>query len=167
MSRKSDYRSKSAYLSVKDIPIETLRNYFNYYPESGVIERAFGQFAGPISSLSKHGYIRTDFKGFNLQAHHLAWVLHYGKWPEDCIDHIDGDKTNNRISNLRELSHRENLANNPRYRATGIPAGCKRLESGKWTCRLHINGIEITLPKKETLEEIIHIRQLVIDGIKP
>jgi len=45
------------------------------------------------------------------QNHRLAWVLYYGCWPEDQIDHISGDPEDNRITNLRVVSNTENQRN--------------------------------------------------------
>jgi hypothetical protein len=47
----------------------------------------------------------TQFK-----AHRVAWAIHYGEWPDE-IDHINGDPTDNRIENLRNVTHRENARN--------------------------------------------------------
>ena len=44
-------------------------------------------------------------------AHRIAWALHYGEWPNKSLDHIDGDRTNNRINNLREANSSQNTIN--------------------------------------------------------
>lgn len=44
-------------------------------------------------------------------AHRLAWLLHYGSWPSRHIDHINGDRADNRIANLRECDDAENQQN--------------------------------------------------------
>ena len=56
-------------------------------------------------------------------AHRLAWLLHYGKWPINEIDHIDGNPTNNVIDNLRTVSSQKNKWNS-RPRRTN-PSGMK------------------------------------------
>jgi hypothetical protein len=58
-------------------------------------------------------YLSVNNDGKLILAHRLAWYLFYGQWPEGEIDHIDRDKHNNRISNLREAKHWENLQNRP------------------------------------------------------
>jgi hypothetical protein len=54
---------------------------------------------------------RTTFFGENLYVYRLIWLMHYGHWPTAEIDHVDGDPTNNRLCNLREATHAENLQN--------------------------------------------------------
>ncbi len=54
-----------------------------------------------------------------LKAHLVAWLLHYGVWPEREVDHVDQDKTNNRIDNLRLSTGAQNKANSHKYRGYG------------------------------------------------
>jgi len=55
----------------------------------------------------KHGPIfRRDYR-----AHRVAWALHYGRWPTHSLDHVNGDPSDNRIANLRQVSALENQKN--------------------------------------------------------
>lgn len=76
-------------------------------PRSGV--RA-GSPAGNISPEGRR--IRIDRKEY--KAHRLAWLYVHGAWPAAVIDHINGDPTDNRIANLREATHQQNMANSKR-----------------------------------------------------
>lgn len=63
------------------------------------------------SSHCPQGYRRVYFKGKTLKEHRLIYALHYGVdelFNNECIDHIDGDKANNNISNLRGLTIKQN-----------------------------------------------------------
>ena len=95
--------------------LEDLKQSLDYNPETGEFRwkvaagrSGAGSLAGNVNSNGRF-YIR--FQGNLYKAHRLAWLLTYGKWPEKMIDHIDGNVSNNRISNLRDVSRSVNLQN--------------------------------------------------------
>ena len=67
-----------------------------------------GKEAGRIGS---NGYREIGIKGKGYLTHRLLWFLYYGYFPENQVDHIDGDRLNNSIKNLREVSNSCNLQN--------------------------------------------------------
>jgi hypothetical protein len=60
---------------------------------------------------SRRTYWRLHLASRDYLAHRIAWLLHYGEWPTNSIDHINGDSTDNRIANLRDCTHAQNHAN--------------------------------------------------------
>ncbi|MGJ7039187.1 hypothetical protein J2Y63_002442 [Shinella sp. BE166] len=66
-----------------------------------------GKIAGHTST---DGYTRIEVDGRNIRAHRLAWFVATGEWPRE-IDHINGDRKDNRIANLRNVNRRENSRN--------------------------------------------------------
>lgn len=72
-----------------------------------------GSLAGNVSVTGGCGkkYRIIRINGENCRAHRIIWKLVYGKDPESCIDHIDGDGTNNALSNIRCASYSENNMN--------------------------------------------------------
>ena len=95
--------------------LDEFKKTFHYNPETGAVTRkksAGNVVAGSVCSrLTSKGYLRTHFQGREYKLHRLAWLLHYGVWPSTQLDHIDNDKQNNRINNLRECSTSVNCAN--------------------------------------------------------
>jgi hypothetical protein len=109
-------------------PIERLRLLLDYNPETGdVTWRVYrgrcanvGDLAG---SVSLNGYRRIcirDGDTVNYLAHRIAWALHYGEdpYPHE-LDHIDRNRLNNRITNLRLVTRSENMRNRNPFSNTG------------------------------------------------
>ena len=89
----------------------------SYNPRSGVICK----HGVPVSSVD-HGYIRFQLGGHRLYAHRVAWYLTYGFWPSE-IDHINRDKTDNRLVNLREATASTNSFNTDPSIQKGVKIG--------------------------------------------
>lgn len=85
------------------------------------------------------GYVKTRYKMRDIYVHRLLWILHYGDIPQKkVIDHINGDRGDNRIENLRLITQRQNLQNTHRHRA-GKLAGCSFVKQvGKWRAHMRI-----------------------------
>ena len=104
----------------------------------------------PFGGLTGTGYIQGWFKNKLYYLHHLIWIYHYGKLPEGIIDHINRDKTDNRIENLREASKQQNTWNRSGDRgAVSQFKGVSR-KRDKWRARIVIDGIEHSLGVFET-----------------
>lgn len=99
--------------------------------------------AGDIAgSMNAYGYVRIKIDGKAYFAHRLAWLFVYGEEPKGLIDHIDCDKTNNRISNLRVCNHSENKFNRPapRTNTSGVKGVSWSKRWGKWMAYISINN---------------------------
>ena len=86
-----------------------------------------------------NGYKVGSVFSKRLLAHRVAWAIYYGVWPEDCIDHINGDRSDNRISNLRDANKSTNGMNRGPQRNNssgmkGIYFDQSRGEMGCSTC---------------------------------
>lgn len=64
-----------------------------------------------VGSKDRLGYLVLNWQGVNYYVHRVAWALHNNEQPKE-IDHIDGDKSNNSIENIRSVTRSENIMNN-------------------------------------------------------
>jgi len=84
--------------------------FYAYDPSTGMLQRKKG--GKPISvKPSANGYLRVSVGNKRFYQHRVAWLLYYGAWPKGQVDHINGDRTDNRIDNLRDVSHTMNAQN--------------------------------------------------------
>lgn len=109
---------------------EVLKIY-SYDPDSGSLYKN-GEITGTIAG---HGYLYTTSGiGNRWSVHRLAWFLHYKSWPTGVIDHINRNKLDNRISNLRDVSQTINLLNH------GKPFSGIYKNRSKWRVRVGRKG---------------------------
>jgi hypothetical protein len=114
-----------------------------------------GKRAGGLNS---QGYRVINMNETHHREHHLIWLVVYGRWPTE-IDHIDGDRTNNRISNLREVSRSENRKNVglTTQNKTGVP-GVIEYSYG-WVARVSLRGKTHHLGTFKTFDEAVAARR--------
>jgi hypothetical protein len=94
-----------------------LEELFNYDPITGkLLDSMTGDEVGWIN---KQGYRIVRVKKKQYKAHRICFYMFHKRDPlKKVVDHIDGDKSNNAIVNLRAVTHRQNLANTSKARAT-------------------------------------------------
>lgn len=138
---------------------DRLRELLSYDQETGVFTRIkarpkvrVGDIAGTVHP---RGCIYITILGNNLLAHRLAWMYVYGKMPNRQIDHINGNRADNRIANLREATQEQNMHNRSLLSngATGKVGVTKRKRTGRYEVRIQAFGIRQYVGGFSTAEE--------------
>jgi hypothetical protein len=138
---------------------EYLLSILDYDSESGVfvwkVNRGSNQTKGTVAGYLTHGYIKISINRKRLYAHRLAWFYHYGVWPEFHIDHIDLDKSNNSISNLREATNGQNMQNGSlrKDNESGYKGVCFDKARNKYIAQIGFNNENIMIGRFKTLKE--------------
>lgn len=105
---------------------------------------------GPIGTPAGHaGRLQVHIGGVARYAHRVIWLYHYGKWPTEQIDHINGDKHDNRIENMRVLTNAENARNADR---NGVSFDIRKA-ANPWRARIMVEGKAISLGYWATRED--------------
>lgn len=159
--------------NTKSLPsIDYLRKRLRYEPETGKLfwldyegmppmwrSRWAGKEA--FTYLVDKGYRVGKLDGVLFLAHRVAYAIHHGESPDDQIDHINGVKDDNRIGNLRVVSHQENHRNKPMRsdNTSGITGVVWDKTKRKWRAQIKMNGRGVTLGYFETLDEAAAVRK--------
>lgn len=117
--------------------------------------------AEALTHLSSEGYRIGAVLGKSIKAHRVLWLLSSGEWPNEDIDHINGDRSDNRLVNLRVVSRSEN-SKNQRIRSdnrSGVTGVSLRIRDGKWIARIHVDGKEKLIGKFDDLHNAIEARK--------
>lgn len=118
--------------------------------------------AGTISGkYPDDGYIKIVINKHPYKAHRLAWLYEQGEFPLKLIDHINRDRTDNRIENLRLATDAINSKNQSIYKnnVSGYHGVTKH--GKRWRARININGKKVHLGVFDTIEEAAECRRKV------
>ena len=137
---------------------EELTKILSYDPATGnftwLIRPRARQCAEVAGTLDNYGYRHICIKGKHYKAHKLAWFHFYKQWPDSVhMDHINGNRDDNRIENLRCVSRKQNLWNQ-RIRKNTV-SGYKWVsrDKKKWCMRIMRSGTLIRAGSYNTPEE--------------
>lgn len=124
-----------------------LKELLYYEPETGDFIRLIRRgaaIAGDVAGkahYSGYWYIRISKKHY--AAHRLAWFYTHGFWPKEDIDHINNDRSDNRIVNLRECTRSQNIQNSKLYKksSSGFKGVSKSKRNKKpWFSQIQVEG---------------------------
>jgi hypothetical protein len=146
------------------LPFELANEFLDYNPEIGVLvwkvrdRKHFNndrncnmwntRYSNTVAGCTrddKYRMIRVNCERY--YAHRLAWLLHYGAWPENEIDHINNDPADNKIENLREATHAQNQRNMSSHKDSsskylGVSWDKK---ANKWQAKIQVDGTQYYL----------------------
>lgn len=135
--------------------IDELRKYLRYEPDTGMLfwktrtpsdfpaesKRAPDaacrswntKWAGrpALSYIDAYGYFGGRFFRRAMKAHRVAYAIYHGEWPKGDVDHINGDRRDNRIENLRDCNRSQNLSNSRKARGASSYRGVSR-SGNRW-----------------------------------
>ncbi len=138
-----------------------LARLFHYNSETGIFTRLVatssnapkGGVAGYISPI---GYRVIGINGHQYYGHRLAWLYHYGAFPKGQIDHIDGNRANNAIANLRDVAecvNRQNLRHPPKHNLLGVLGVSASTTKKRYQAKIQLNGVKHHIGTFDTIEE--------------
>ena len=162
-----------------ELPIETLRRLLRYEPETGKLywlPRIAGfytkndatcnawnaRFAGKEAGTPMPGgYIQVLIARRGFRSSRIAWALTHGVWPGECIDHINGIPSDNRLANLRNVSKVENGRNRARSKSnvSGVMGVDWREDFSAWRARIIVDGKQKHLGLFNNFEEAVSARK--------
>lgn len=144
---------------MSELTAERLRELLHYDPETGVfVWRMSNSNRVPVGSVAGSwvlkGYRHIQVDGKAYKGHRLAWLHVNGVWPKDQIDHIDGDRGNNAIRNLRQASQEENAQNRRlnRNSSVGLMGVTYHQTRGTWQAQIQAAGLHRNLGYFDTPE---------------
>lgn len=140
---------KDRIMATVNLTAQRLRELVHYDPETGAFTWAkgrpgcgYGKSAGSFDSSD--GYWRMRCDGTTYKAHRLAWLYMTGEWPLQQVDHMDGNRANNRFANLRQASHSANQQNQRAApisnKSCGLLGVTLHKPTGKWYSQIRFGG---------------------------
>lgn len=136
------------------IDAEMIRAALTYDRHSGTFARIGGRRSSrPLGSLVR-GYRRIEIHGRAYRAHVLAWVYVHGAVPDGLLDHINGNRDDNRIQNLRIADKQQNGAN-MRARRDDMPKGVRPYRR-KFQAYIKVSRRFICIGYYSTADEAAH-----------
>jgi len=139
---------------------ERLKEVLDYNPETGLFfwKRKINNISNgnPAGSHQNKGYIQLMIDSRNYLAHRVAWLYMYGEWPKNQIDHINRNKKDNRICNLRDVNNSTNQINIGlrSHNSSGVTGVVKSSKPHRpWAAQINRNNKKIFLGYFNTVED--------------
>lgn len=141
-----------------NLSADVVRLFFRYDPLTGVLRRYDQE--NPTGRLTTNGYRQVWFDGRRYMAHRLVWLYVHGEWPKMQLDHINQNRDDNRIENLREVTNKQN-GENVRihsHNITGRRGVSWRKSSQSWQADIKHHGKTIYLGTFDNIVDAVAAR---------
>ena len=156
--------------SLSKIPLtqEILKKFLTYDKTTGqfawkaryIANVKVGAAAGYVTgSMPDGGYVQLSLLGSVYPAHRLAWLYEYGEFPDKQLDHINHNRQDNRIANLREATQHVNMKNKSMYYTNRTGYSGVSPHGDSWKARIGVNGTKVLLGVFKSIEEAIAARK--------
>jgi hypothetical protein len=136
----------------------------SHFKNKGAMKRCNASCAGKtaFTALNKDGYYHGIVFRKAYILHRLIWFLYYGKWPSGQIDHINRNRRDNRICNLRDVSNRENSKNRSlqKNNTSGFTGVVWKENVKKWSAAIRVQGRQKHLGSFDKIEDAILAREI-------
>lgn len=146
---------------------EVLREMYDYNPETGKLYfrpkpgtgRAINSFNAKYAGkeaftwTDKDGYRRSEIRGRSVPAHRVIWKMVHGVDPQE-IDHINHDRADNRIVNLRDVTRSENLKNATPRNVSG-EVQVRRYGATRFRVTAHFDTLEEALAAERAIKAAV------------
>ena len=133
---------------------------FSYDGEEGVLRHRHTHWGRKregkvLKALTDKGYVVVYINGKNYFAHRIIWLWVYGEFPEAGIDHVNRNRADNRLDNLREATQKQNLANRSKSRCntSGYVGVARKKDTRGWVATCKFEGKNKHLGVFDTAEE--------------
>lgn len=139
-----------------DLSQESLKAHLIFCPLSGAFFKR--NTNKKVNGYTRpDGYLMVNVKGKQYRAHRLAWLYIKGNWPKNAIDHINGNKLDNRIYNLREATYSQNHMNKKpdKKNKSGFKGVCYVKQREKWNANIYFNGKKKNLGYYNNIEDAV------------
>jgi len=141
--------------------VQELRDMFEYHTDGYLIRKKNGKPCGMHANNGK-GYAQVWCGGKLLYAHRIVYAIVHGKMPEGQIDHLNGDRSDNRIENLRDVSKSVNMHNckKPKDNSSGFTGVSWHARYQKWLAYITIDNRNIHLGYFTEFEDAVYARKM-------
>ena len=114
--------------------------------------------------MGKLGYMAVTLNKERKLLHRVAWFLSFGAWPSGTIDHINGDPSDNRLKNLRDVTHAENMRNVKvqSNNTSGIQGVYWHRAKSKWAAEIRVLGRKKSLGYFDCIQQAARARQVAL-----